>query len=777
MDTMRCTKCMGDMSVESGRCPRCGYVQNSTPQPPNALKRNTILHGRYLVGNVIGQGGFGITYVGWDVTLEMKVAIKEYYPSGLASRSNSFSNQIQWDMSENDAGQRMVGMERFLKEARRMAKLDSVPAIVRVRDAFQENETAYIIMDFVEGVTLKSYLMEHGVLGYEGCMALLSQIIDSLAVIHDQGFIHRDISPDNIMIQPDGTARLLDMGAAVDMKANAGKVSMAVVKRNFSAPEQYMESMPLGSWTDVYAMAATIYYAMTGQLVPEVMERQIKKTPVVFDPIWPIPSHVVLALNDALAIDAGQRIRDMRELKRRLTMVVNPEPVQTYGGGSVRTPEFSQTAAANQLAQEEKPVKTLMVILSVLGVGILCTILTLLLQTQTNGLWSMWLVGICGGAVVFNRYGKNSRKGTIGLCVCIATSLLMGWIAVIPMVLLYLNLPEYRKKRKTGQAVSMKQKVVLGISIAWLGIMLILTILGAAFIAMESVGSGTGGRGMESDQTTIQTTEAETQPETQPEMQEETENELDIPSDWIEGDYGFFTQNDDGTYTLTCALDNSAWTVMPSEFQGKPVTAVDNYAFAYNVSTEQIHIANTVKTLGEGVFDNCPNLKAVFIPSSVETVDYPLVTEIEPNSPRLCYFTSRTSKEIADLGWNEEWLGVGDWSWTSGIDYGDGTGTSGWFETDNGWHYLHNGFAAFGWYEIGEFTYCFDERSMAYTGWVLLEDGKSRNYFDEIDCYMVTGWREINGNWYYFDLEDGIMLTDTMTPDGYYVDADGIYHE
>ncbi len=320
MQVRRCTKCMGELKEGVQLCPYCSYEQDSTVQPGIALKRNTILHGRYLIGNVIGQGGFGITYVGWDLTLEMKVAVKEYFPSGSATRTNSYSNQIQWNFTGDENENCSEGMDRFLKEARRMAKLDSVPAIVRVRDAFAENQTAYIVMDFVEGETLKKYLLSHGVLRYEECMALLSPILDSLAVIHDCGFIHRDISPDNIMLQPDGTARLLDMGAAVDVEASGGHASMAVVKRNFSAPEQYMESELLGSWTDVYAMAATVYYCMTGKVVPEALEREFKKTPLHFESNLNIPSHVVDALNDALALNAENRIRDMREFKRRLSI-------------------------------------------------------------------------------------------------------------------------------------------------------------------------------------------------------------------------------------------------------------------------------------------------------------------------------------------------------------------------------------------------------------------------------------------------------------------------
>lgn len=156
MQMTRCTRCMEELEEGARICPHCGYEQDDGSQPPNALKRNTILHGRYYIGNVIGRGGFGITYVGFDLVLEARVAVKEYFPSDMASRTNSYSSRIQWNFTENGEKSWAEGIERFLKEAQKMAKLDSVPSIVRVRDAFSDNQTAYIVMDFVEGISLKS---------------------------------------------------------------------------------------------------------------------------------------------------------------------------------------------------------------------------------------------------------------------------------------------------------------------------------------------------------------------------------------------------------------------------------------------------------------------------------------------------------------------------------------------------------------------------------------------------------------------------------------------
>ncbi|MCC8028210.1 MAG: serine/threonine protein kinase [Lachnospiraceae bacterium] len=340
---IKCTKCMRDLEPDIRICPHCGFDQQGEAQPEHALRRNTILYGRYLVGNVIGQGGFGITYVGYDLKLDTKVAVKEYYPAASASRTGSQSARIRWDYG--DAAEHARGIERFVKEARKMAKLDAVPSIVRVWDVFEDNETAYIVMDFVEGVTLKQYLREHGVMQWADCFALLEPILESLAVMHDRGFIHRDISPDNIMVQPDGTARLLDMGAAVDVRATQGQASMAVVKRNFSAPEQYTETEELGSWTDVYSMAATIYYCLTGRVVPEPMERTYSQKPIAFPADCHIPGEVKNALLGAMELSRNSRLRDMRMFRNRLTGENGTEPGTDSAAGYGETPVTGSNAA------------------------------------------------------------------------------------------------------------------------------------------------------------------------------------------------------------------------------------------------------------------------------------------------------------------------------------------------------------------------------------------------------------------------------------------------
>ena len=254
----------------------------SVETEPFALKPGTILDGKYLVGEMLGQGGFGITYIGFDLLLEQKVAIKEYYPmsTGMVSRENSTT--VVWSSAVMQKSGMEKGFDSFLKEARKMAKLGGIPGVVGVKSVFIQNETAYIVMDFIEGETLLKKLQRGGPMDYGTCISLMTPIMQALAEVHKHGIIHRDISPDNIMVQSDGKLILLDLGAAkdLDIQGKDGNVqsSQMVAKHGFSPVEQYGQAGKIGSWTDVYAMAATIYYCCTGVLPPSATDRMIEDT-------------------------------------------------------------------------------------------------------------------------------------------------------------------------------------------------------------------------------------------------------------------------------------------------------------------------------------------------------------------------------------------------------------------------------------------------------------------------------------------------------------------
>ena len=316
---MELSKCLGCMEDFRGYpCPKCGYDPKTAKNAEYALTPGTILAGKYLVGKVLGQGGFGITYIGWDIPLERKVAVKEYYPSGQVSRSPGTRN-LTWYTTEAAEQARRDGMQMFLKEARKMSRADGIPGVVRVLDLFQENGTAYIVMEFIEGVTLKAKLQQTGPLPWEQVRELFLSVIQTMAQVHKAGLVHRDLSPDNIMLLPNGGVKILDLGAAKDLSINSGASSMQVAKSGFSPLEQYTQRGGSGPWTDVYSMAATIYYTLTGKLPSNAIDRMETDTlSWDFLVLNQLPTQARETLQKALAVTAKKRTQSMEELERGL---------------------------------------------------------------------------------------------------------------------------------------------------------------------------------------------------------------------------------------------------------------------------------------------------------------------------------------------------------------------------------------------------------------------------------------------------------------------------
>lgn len=270
--------CMGCMSVledSNVPCPRCGFDIKNYDQSIHQLKPYTILNGKYLVGKVLGEGGFGITYLGWDLNLDIKIAIKEYYPSGLVTREiTSTGNSSVKPFSGDKREYYQNGLDKFVNEAKSLAKFYTLPGIVAVKDFFRENGTAYIVMEFVNGITLKQHLANSGdKLQPNEVFELMRPLMKSLSQIHAEGVIHRDISPDNIMITNKGDIKLLDFGAARDFISDINRSLSVLLKPGYAPEEQYRTKGHQGPWTDVYGLCATIYKMITGITPPESLER------------------------------------------------------------------------------------------------------------------------------------------------------------------------------------------------------------------------------------------------------------------------------------------------------------------------------------------------------------------------------------------------------------------------------------------------------------------------------------------------------------------------
>ncbi len=312
MEFNRCYACMRKLNSPGGTCGSCGYDNTAGPaqQPAHALPCGTVLAGHYLTGCVIGQGGFGITYMAWNLALETPVCIKEYFPAGAAVRSLNRNGLVLWGSGES-AEQLKTRRESFVKEARKAARLSDLSSIVKVWDVFYENETAYIVMNYIAGETLKNYLVKRGrVLEEEACLGLLLPVMRDLDQVHARGIIHRDIKPDNLMLTPEGSVILLDLGAAKDLSSGSGQSSFLVASQGFTPLEQYNRNGRIGSWTDVYALCATIYYAAAGKLLPTPTER-LSGEKIDFGMLSP---RLASVLERGLAIQPEDRIQTMAQL-------------------------------------------------------------------------------------------------------------------------------------------------------------------------------------------------------------------------------------------------------------------------------------------------------------------------------------------------------------------------------------------------------------------------------------------------------------------------------
>ena len=238
------------------------------------LRKGTRLIGRYTIEGVLGQGGFGITYLGMDELHKKKVAIKEFFPQGIVTRNIEYEDTVTVTLvGEKDNYEK--GKERFLKEAQTMAMFSKDKGIVKALDFFEINNTAYIVMEYLEGVTLKQYLRENKRIDAEDLVELLVPLIEALDEIHSQGLIHRDISPDNIMVLPDGRIKLMDFGAARDYTEFGEKSLSIVLKPGYAPPEQYQTHGVQGPWTDIYALCATMYKCITGENPPDAIDRLV----------------------------------------------------------------------------------------------------------------------------------------------------------------------------------------------------------------------------------------------------------------------------------------------------------------------------------------------------------------------------------------------------------------------------------------------------------------------------------------------------------------------
>jgi serine/threonine protein kinase len=371
-------------------CPNCGWVEGTMPESPQHLVPGTLLQDKYLVGRVLGQGGFGITYLGWDTQLDMKLAIKEYMPRDFATR-NTGQPQITF-FTGNVKSLYENGLHKFLEEAKILAKYNNQPGIVSVRDFFKENGTAYLVMYYLDGIDLKKYVEQvGGRLSFDQALSILTPVLEALATVHKDGILHRDISPDNIYITTDREVKLLDFGAARHAMNDSNKSLSVILKPGYAPEEQYRSKGNQGPWTDIYATAATLYRLITGMVPPESLDRMEEDTLIPPSQLGvAIPPAAEAALLKALSLKAQDRFQNMLAFQRALyspnldvkttpiypatnsTQPFQPNSFVTQPQPPIRNTHPTQPISVHSVTpQPIKKKKTGLIIGGVLGGGVL----------------------------------------------------------------------------------------------------------------------------------------------------------------------------------------------------------------------------------------------------------------------------------------------------------------------------------------------------------------------------------------------------------------------
>lgn len=329
-----CINCMMDMgSANAQVCPRCGFQRMTYIPKPHHLAPMTILHGRYLLGRVLGEGGFGITYAAYDLKAQTRVAIKELFVMGLVKRENT--RTVLVDGSFNQVNYYKECKFKFKQESELLLRMLNKEGVVDIRDFFEENNTGYIVMEFLEGNDIIDILkMNGGTISFTQTFWLLKPVMKSLMEMHTLGIYHRDISPDNIRRLANGKVKLMDLGGA-KYTVSPSQSQYISLKHGYAPPEQYASGYKIGPWMDVYAMAATFYRCITGRIPPASIDRVTQDTIQ-----WPrrdlginISSQAEAVLMKGLALQTEQRYMDIRQFYEALKQL--PDIKDTTGTDSI----------------------------------------------------------------------------------------------------------------------------------------------------------------------------------------------------------------------------------------------------------------------------------------------------------------------------------------------------------------------------------------------------------------------------------------------------------
>lgn len=313
-----CPGCMQLRDHMDGSCPVCGYPEKHLTVK-GSLPVFSILAGRYLLGCPLGKGGFGITYIAMDLPTEQIVAIKEFFPADHAVRDSDEEQVLP--VNEEKALYFRTGMRSFSEEGRLLSLCASIPGIVPFREMLQANGTAYLVMDYIPGLSMRKYMKLQGGPFTEGrALKLMKPILTALAAMHQKGIIHRDISPENLILGPDQTLTLIDFGAAREFNRDEGENLTVILKRGYAPEEQYHSDSRQGPWSDLYAACAVLYHMLTGILPQEAAARAENDQLVPISRLnnLSLSASTCQALEKGLQVDPAERYADISALMKDL---------------------------------------------------------------------------------------------------------------------------------------------------------------------------------------------------------------------------------------------------------------------------------------------------------------------------------------------------------------------------------------------------------------------------------------------------------------------------
>ena len=313
-----CESCFEPMERALAVCPHCGYNAASPLSRGIAfLPIGTCLKERYVIGRMLGAGGFGITYLAYDRQRGERVAVKEYFPSALASRSPDDIAVIPMPIGEREE-EFHKGAQKFYEEAEMISRFNGDAGIIKIFDFFYQNHTAYYVMEYLDGVDLARYMAKRERRISEGeLLYFLERISAALMRIHEERFLHRDISPDNIFICRNGEIKLIDFGVARRYVSQMSQSMSVIVKVGFTPIEQYQRKGNQGPWTDIYALGATAYYMMTGRKPDDALSRANLDELDFTD----VPFCFVRLLRKMLAVQPSRRYRNVTELRHAMAQI------------------------------------------------------------------------------------------------------------------------------------------------------------------------------------------------------------------------------------------------------------------------------------------------------------------------------------------------------------------------------------------------------------------------------------------------------------------------